>query len=884
MPKPDGAAAPWRLRLALLLVRLAGVIVPRADREDWRAEWEGELRASAAGPEPALRRLRAVWGVIPDAYHLSREGLSMGQIAGDIRYAFRSLRKRPGFAAVAVATLGIGIGANAVLFSVVNGVLLSPFPYPEAERVVRVVGFWKERSDIGGNVSYPNLSDVDRLASSFSDVAGAQFWRPALLLEGSTRVLIGSTVTGNYFDVFGMPPALGRLFRDDDAGGGRAPTVVLGYRLWATAFNGDSGIVGRTITLNNTPYTVLGVTAEAYEDPEFSAGPGEHVEVWRTVDMNPADGFRSGRSWVGAARIRPGVGREAAEQELGVIMARLAEEYPEENAKRTMGLTDLKGDVVGSARPALLLLLGAVGVVLLIACANVASLLLSRALERRHEMAIRMALGGRRARLLGQLMVESILLAALGGTLGLAIAAAGTSAVVTLAGTALPRAEHVHLSLPVLWFTLVVAIATALVFGLAPAYHAVRGADSAAAMAVRTSASKETRRLHRGLVVGEIALSMVLLVGATLLVTTLRRLTTTDLGLDRPGVIAVGLHGAGWWDLENDAATVRYREILERIDALPGVEGAGAIDIVPLSSGFSCDGVRPEDRPPPAPGEGHCAEVRAVMPGATEALGIPLRAGRPLAFADDEHSPRVMVVSAGMAESFWPGKDPIGERASIHGESFEVVGVVGDISTFGPGEAARPMVYLAAAQEPWNGSARGLNLLVRGASDVSALVGPIREVIRSIDPTIPLFGIRTLDDLLSERTAGARFRSVVLSGFAGVALLLAVVGIGGVLAYAVRQRYKELGIRQALGASPGRLRAMIVGEGLGLVLVGAGVGAVAALGLSSLLRPFLFEVSAREPVILLGGAVFLTATVLLGCYFPARRAARIDPVAALRSE
>jgi len=891
-PARPAGADPF-LQLALTIVAVAGRVVPDVERRAWRSEWHAELitrdretrRRGAPGLGARMGLVARALGAVPDAWFLLTRGFSVGHVLADLRIAARSLRKRPGFTTVAVLTLGIGIGANTALFSVVRGVLLRPLGYADPDRLVQLRGIQIDDLDEFGNVSYPNLADIEARATTLSGVAGLTGWQPALTGD-ETRVVVGATVSWDYFDVLGVRPAVGRFFVSEEEGEGREPVVVIGHDLWTRFFGADPGLVGRTISVNHESYRVAGVAPRRFEGARLVEFEGSEPEIWRTPWFDAADWFRSGRSWHAVARLSDGASLEAAQADVSAIMTELAETFPEENARRDVRLVPLRESVVGETRSALLLLFAAVGLVLLVACVNLANLLLNRALDRYDELRVRAALGATHGRLVAHLLAESVGLAALGCVLGIGVAIAGVRAIVRLAGPWIPRPDAIAVDGLALAFAAGCALLCALLFGLLPGLRVVRGARIAATGASRAGGAlgRRTGRLRNALVLSEIATTVVLTCGAGLLGKSLWNLNRVDLGVERRGALALSLHGAAWSDLEPDVAAARYRAIFARTTALPGVEAAGAIDVVPLSDNYSCDGVTPTDRPPPAPGEGRCAEVRSVTPGILEALGVGLVAGRGIDWRDGPGAPRSAMFTRRAAAMFWPGEDAIGKRAVIHSDTFTVVGVATDVRHFGPADPVAPMVLLPAAQEPWNGIARGLTLVVRRAPGAGPGAPQIVSAVREAAGPIPIGDVRTLDELLSNRLGGSRFRAVLLGGFAGLALLLALVGISGVMAYAVTRRARELGIRIALGAAPGRVVRGVVASGARLTAAGLAFGLLGALALTRVLRAFVFEVSTLDPIVLGGACASVALLALLACWLPARRAARIDPVRVLRTD
>jgi predicted permease len=499
---------------------------------------------------------------------------------------------------------------------------------------------------------------------------------------------------------------------------------------------------------------------------------------------------------------------------------------------------------------------------------------------------VRSALGAPHGRLIAHLFAESLGLATLGGALGIAMAYGGVAAIVHYAGALIPRPEAIALDGGVLLFAAAASLGSGILFGLTPGLRVLRGARIASIASVRGGGAlaRKTGRIRRTLVLAEIATTVVLVVGAGLLLKSLWNLHRVELGVEREGVVTMELHGSAWWDLKPETAATRYREVFDAVGALPGVQAGAAIDVVPLSDNYSCDGVTPLDRPPPAPGDGRCAEVRSATPGIFEALGIPLLRGRAIAWSDDADAPGSAVFSERAAEVFWPGENALGQTAVIRSDTFTVVGIVADVRHFGPAAELNPAVYLPATQEPWNGIARGLTLVVRGGPGVDGMLSGIRNAVRPANPAIAIGNVRTMDALLSARVGAPRFRAFLLGSFAALALLLALVGIAGVMAYSVVSRTREFGIRIALGAAPMRVTGSILAEGARLTLGGLALGLLAAIGLTRLLRSLVFEVGTLDAGVVAIACVAVSGCALLACWLPARRASRIDPVRALRAD
>lgn len=876
---------------ALWVVRAASRLVPRSAREEWLREWEGEVRSRWAelrerneltlmARAALLLRTTGSW---VDALRYGEERGTMRGFGDDLKGAVRQIRRNPRYAAVVVATLAVGVGGSTAVFGVASDVLLEPFPYPDPDNVVAVQSYSLDRPGFGGSVTYPNVADLADHTGSFDGLGLIRWWMPALDDGDGASIVRGATVTANFFEILGVGAGQGRLFRPDEEGEGRPDVVVLSHSLWVSRFGADSGVVGRDVRLNDVPYLVIGVLGEDFEDPGLLGGPGREPELWRTVSSPPSEWPRGGRSWRGIARVRSDVGLVAAQQDISAAYAALAEEYPESNANRMVVIAPLREVVAGPSETVLVTLLAAVGLLLLIACANLANLQICRFLDREGDIAVHRALGASKARIVNRGLAETLLLASAGGVLGVGIA-------VWLGGFAgrldalLPRAVDGGIDVRILGFALAATAGCAVLFGLVPSF---RAASVAATVPGRdggrtTTSGRRAGTLRRALVVGQLAMTTTLLVAAGLLGVSLQRLGGVDLGFDPQGVVQLEVHGSAFYDLTPEAAGTQWRDVMERLGSIPGVEAVGAMDIVPLGGGYSCDGVGRSDQPPPPPGEGRCAEVRAIFPGTLEALGVELVRGRLLSSDDEMDAEPVMVIDETTAEAFWPGEDPIGMGFYAHGRVAEVVGIVGALLHFGPGESSRPMVYLPAAQEGWNGFKRGFDVVARIDERVSATM--LRGAVHEVNRSIAVGSVQPFEGLLRRNLAGPRFRTLLMVSFGSIALFLASLGIAGTMTYSVSRRTRELGVRLALGANPTEVRRLVVREGSLLVVTGVVFGVVVSAAAARVLDSLLFDVDARDPVVYLGAVALLAGGALLACYLPARRASRVDPTTALQSE
>jgi predicted permease len=801
----------------------------------------------------------------------------MRGFAQDIRFALRGLRRNPGFAVVAVATLALGIGANSAIFSVVQAVLLRPLPYHEPERLVTVL------QDGRGPVSPANLLDLRAQNSVFEQLGAAQAWQATLTGAGPPEAVKALQLTANLFSVLGVPAARGRTFVAGDEAPGAARVVVIGHQLWQRRFGGDPGLLGRALVINGESHTVVGIMPPSFQFAPFWI---MQTELWVPLDLQSRRADRSGASLRLFARRPPAVTLAQAQAQIDTLTRRLAQQFPEDNTGLRLQVVPLHDRAVGQIRRALLVLLGCVSLVLLIACANVANLTLARASARRQEIAVRASLGASRARLVRQLLTESVVLALAGGALGLLLAASGVDLLMALAPAGLPGVHTIALDGPVLGFTLAVALGTGLVFGLAPALTLTRADPGAGLRDGGRGATDGARRnrLRSLLVVSEVALALVLLVGAGLLLRSFQRLIALDPGFDPRHVLSAVIPLVDPRYQEPARRAAFYQDLVGRVRALPGVEAAGAINHLPIGGdvwGFS---YTVEGLPPPAPGETPNAVYRTIAPGYLRALGMSLLAGRDFHAGDRPDSPGVVIVNQAFARRAWPGQDPLGKRIRVEDggpNPREVVGLVKDVRERDWTAQPPPEMYLAFLQNP---PTRGLTLVVRAAGDPLTLAPAIERQVWAVDRNLPVVQVRSMDQVVAQAVGQPRFNLLLLNAFAALALLLAAVGIYGVMAYAVHRRTQELGIRLALGAPASHLRRLVVGQGMALAAVGVALGLVAALSTTHIMRAMLFEVTPTDPLVFGVIAALLLAVAFLATYLPARRATRIDPMLALRAE
>ncbi|HEX6058013.1 MAG TPA: ABC transporter permease [Gemmatimonadaceae bacterium] len=883
-------------RVARLLRRLrAFALRRRLDREmeaEMRHHLEMEARDLVARGVPAAdadRLARVRFGGVERFKEAGRDARGLVWLRDalrDARQAARSLFRDPGFAAAAIVTLALGVGASTAIFSAVYGVLLRPLPYEDPDRLVRFIGTTETRNG-RGTLSFPDVLDWRDGTSSFTGVAAYDEWSATIGGDEAPERIDGASVTSGFFDVLGATPALGRFFlpREDDAG--HDPAVVLSHALWQRRYGADPNVIGRMLRVGTVDYRIVGVAGAAFEDPGLSGPSFDAPALWRVSPpyFDPASVPRGARSFTAIGRLRPGIALERARKEVSTIAARLAAEYPSQNAGHGVELVPLKEQITAPSRPALLMLLGATGLLVLLACANVANLLVARGAARERELALRAALGAERSRLVRQLLAESALLAIAGGALGVAIAAWASPVLVSLAGDTLARAARVRLDGGVLAFAAAATMLTALVFGLAPALHASLVEPQAALKdGARGTTGGTTRRFRDVLVAAEVAIAVVLLVVSGLLLRSLWTLQRVEPGFTASRVLTLVVDPPGA-TYDDDSAAVRLYERLEaRLAELPGVERVGVADILPMSGSFNGMRIDLPDRPAPPHGERPSVETRVVTPGFFSAVGIPLVRGRGFTRDDGVGAPEVAIVDEATAARFWPGDDPIGQTIIVFDSTrWRIVGVVGDVRHFALDQPPEPTLYLPRARAQQWATASGV-ITVRGSASPSSLVEPARRAIRSIDPGIAVSRARPLADVVGETVVPQRLRALLLAIFAAIAFVVGAIGIYGVVAHGVSRRLPELGIRIALGADRRDVLGLVMRQGLAPVAVGLGIGLLAAAGTARLVASLLFGVSSSDPTTFVVVVLGLGAAAIVAAYLPARRALRVDPMTALRAD
>ena len=876
------------LRPHLWLIAWISRFVPRRYRSDWKQEWEAELLDRQSRLEqwqrPELKSTRDLLkrstGALWDALWLQPRRLEEDMFQ-DLRYGARMLLQKPGFTFIALVALALGIGASTAIFSIVNGILLRPLPYRNSDRIVMV---WMDNHRLGIDQdwhSYPNYVDYRDQNQVFEQMAA--FNDRAFNLTGSSdpeRVL-GMWSTASLFQVLGVQPSIGRAFTVEEEEPGKDLVVVISHGLWQRWFGGDPGVIGQQLIMNGTGRTVIGVM------PPGVTFPSKDSELWVPLALSPnGRNNRGGFSLKAIGLLRPGVSISQARADLGTIAGRLEQQY---SFLAGYGVNPvlLHDQIVGKIRPALLVLLAAVAFVLLIGCANIANLLLARAATREREIAIRTALGARRGRLIRQLLTESLLMSLIGGVLGIGVAIAGLKFLISVSPPETPRLDQVTVDGRVLLFALAVSLSSGLLFGLAPALHSSKPNlnESLKEGGRGTGAGIRGSRIRGLLVISEIALSLVLLIGAGLMIKSFHRLQQVNLGFNPDRLLTMNVRLAGSKYREGPQAAAFYQQVLKRIEALPGVQSAGAItdvflSITPNSGTFSIEG-----RPPVPPAEQIEVPVDSVSPGYFQTMGISLLSGREFDGTEGQDSPRVVIINDSMARRFWPGEDPLGKRFK-YGDTdsnspwLTIVGVVGDMRRTGFELAERCETFLPISQNP----AGSMTLVVRGAADPMPLAAAVREQVWAVDHDQPIYDVKSMDKMLADMTSQRRLNMLLMGIFAGSALLLAAVGIYGVVSYGMTQRTHEIGVRMALGARKAQVLSLVLRQAMIVAVMGLAVGSIASLLLTRLMVTLLYGVSPTDPFTFGSIPLLLVGVAFVASYIPARRVTNVDPMKALRYE
>ena len=808
----------------------------------------------------------------------------MQTLLQDLRYAFRLLAKSPGFTAIAILTLALGIGANTAIFSVVNGVLLRPLAFWDPSRLVIAA----EKSPFPTiTTSYQNYVDWRDQSRTFESLEATRGTLITLTGKGEAERLNARMVTAGLFPLLGVQASAGRTFLAEEDKPGGASVVLISYGLWQSRFGGSADVIGKPINLNSRPYTIVGVLPSGFQilQPADIFFPFYPWAATLPDDRNWHPGI------IAIGRLKPGVTREQSNAEMVGITKRLEEQYPDFNTGTSAAVIGLQEQMVQNVRPALFLLLGAVSLVLLIACVNVANLLLARAASRGREVAIRTAMGAGRARVVRQLLTESVLLSLGGGLLGIFIAWVSLGPLLKISAGSVPQVLPIELNRWVLAFTFVVSLLTGLFFGLVPALRTAK-------LDLRETLNEGSRgsttgpghhRLRAVLVASEIALAALLLVGSGLLLRSFARLQDVPPGFQADHLLVADVPVTQAAYPKPEQRFEFFDRLVERARTLPGVRSAGAATFLPVSGGGSIIHFNIAGRPPKTPHDYVAAGYRAVTPNYLETLGVPLLRGRHLSPADTERAPAVAVINSSMANKYFPNENPLGKRIQLGATpdntvpTMEIVGVVGDVRP-GLGDEPQTEMYLPYRQADLVLPVLQLSVVLRTAADPQQEISALRSALTEIDPNEPLVNVRTMEDNMAASVAQPRFRTWLIGIFAAVALVLAAVGVYGVMSYTVTQRTSEIGIRVTLGAQPEDVFKTIVGEGLRLALAGLAVGIVAALAMTRLLQSFLFGISAYDPPTFLGVAVLLTLVAAAASFFPARRATLVDPMVALRYE
>lgn len=800
----------------------------------------------------------------------------MESIIKDIRYALRSLLKRPGFTAIALIALALGIGANTAIFSLVNAVILQPLPYHDPDRLTWVYG--NRSGGNKGSVSAPDFLDYRSQNKTFEQFAASRSTILPMNLTGSGEPerLNPSAITGNYFDTFGVRPFLGRGFSLENEKTGQDHVTVLSYAFWQTRFGGDPNILNKTIVLDGKPYEVLGVMAANVILPQ-------PAQLWVPLnfDSDPEMKMRRARFLRPMGRLKAGVSLSQAQADTNLIATQLEQQFPDSNAGWNLRLIPLREILVGGSRTMLFILFGAVGFVLLIACANVANLLLVRAASRQKEIALRTALGASRLRIIRQMITESLLLALFGGALGTVLALGGIKLLVSLSEDSIPPTANVRIDATVLAFTLLISLVTGVVFGLAPALRTLKeNLVDALKDGIRGSSEATMKNRTRSLlVVFESAIAVMLLIGAGLLIRSLVALQSVDLGFNPDKALTMRIDLPRQKYTTPDKTSNFFQQLETRVAGLPGVEAVGFTTELPLSGQSNDMPFSVEGRPAVSANEGFSADFRRVNQNYLNAMQIPLRRGRNFTEQEVRQAAKVLIVSQQLVDTAFPGEDPLGKRL-ITGmnEPYEIIGIVGDIRHQSLQAQPNATMYMPT-QEP----ARR-NLVIRTTGDPLSLIGGVRKEVNALDPDQPIAAIRPMTEWVAMSAAGARYRTILLGLFAVLAMVLAATGIYGVMSYSVAQRTQEIGVRMALGASPLDVLRLVVKQGMMLALIGIVIGLAGALALTRVMSSLLFGVTERDPVTFGAVAALLVVVAFIACVVPARRATKVDPLVALRYE
>jgi putative ABC transport system permease protein len=880
-------SAPTTYRRAIGIVRAASAAVPSSVRRDWLCEWDGELsyrigeldRTGRLDARASTAILLCALGAFPHALWVLRNEWRLEAMLQDIRYALRGSLRRPAFTLLVVLTLGVGIGANSAMFSIVNSVLLQPLPYEQPDELVYLFGAFKGGDQ--ASISPPDFLDYRARQTVFSSLAARTMFGGAVIgaRDGPERVP-ASIATANFFSTLGVQPILGRTFRPDEEQGAH-DVVILSHGLWQQRFGEDRGILGTAVTIDGRPHTVIGILPPLIDRMM-------NVQVWRPVPFGTDEtGVRRFHFLRGLGRLAPGVTLAQAQREMDVIARQLEQAYPE-NETWKLRLVPYRDVVVGDDAPrSFVVLMAAVGLVLLIACGNVASLLLARATARSGEMAIRTALGASRPRLVRQLLTESLVLGLAAGTVGLGLAYYLVQGIRTAGAGIVPRLSELALDQTALLFTFALSLVTSLVFGLAPALHAAKGRLATGMTSLgKSSAGRSGARTRDGLVVAQVAVSFVMLIVAGLLIRSLWQIQRVDPGFDPHGVFTAEIALSETKYPGRGDAVRFWATLTDRVRSIPGVAMAAGTSLLPLRGGgdtyFYVDG-----RPPATDADKLNATVSVVTDDYFATMRIPMRSGRTFTEADRQGGPGVMLINEGLARRLFPGRSAVGERLVVDfGEPFrgEIIGVVSDVRLYGQVNEVPDQMYFSIRQDGAGFGATRLRLVARVEGAPTAITTQVRAVLRELDPDVPLASVEPMADILSGSIRDVRFRAGLLAGFAGTAVLLAAIGLYGVLAYSVTRRSRELGIRIALGARSSEVFRLVVRQGMLLVALGVALGLAGSLAAARLVSGMLFDVASTDATVFVAVTLVLLGSGFAACVMPARQATRVEAMVALRNE
>jgi predicted permease len=840
-------------------------------------------------PEEARSAARKAFGGVEQAKERSRDTRGvrwLEELWQDLRYGLRMLCKNRSFTVVAMLTLALGIGANTAIFSVVNSVLLRSLPYQDPERIVKI---WNADGKLTtqGPVSEPEFNEYRNQSQSFDHVAAyVVFPNNLTSIQEPERILIAATSSG-FFPALGVQMELGRPYSAEEDQRARSSVVVLSYALWRRHFSADPNVIGKAVVLSGRSRTVIGIT------PPGFGFPGDNVDAWVPAAINPAS-TNTGAHYLNViARLRPGVTLDHAKAELKIAVDRIKQRFPE-YYKGADGITArvvlLREEIVGDIRPALLVLFGSVGFILLIACANVANLLLARAAARQKEIAVRTALGASRRRIVRQLLTESLLLSISGGALGLLPAYWGIRFLLAEKPPALPRISDIAIDGWTLGFTMLVSLLTGVIFGLAPALHASKpDLNESLKEGGRGGAGSAGHNRTRGLlVISQVALSVVLLIGAGLMIKSFRRLLQVNPGYNPENVLTLRLSLP--WGAPYQQVIAFYQQLLQRAGALPGVQAAAIVGQLPLDAPRFNVSFDVQGHPSEFSTKDPIADFNAISPDYFPTMGIPLLQGRSFTDRDNAQSPAVVIVNQSLARRIWPGEDPIGKRIRLTDNTpwMSIVGVVADLKNQALNAEARQEIYVPYVQANFapnqNFTPYTIGLVVRAAFDPVSLSSAIRGEVRALDKSLPVYDIKAMDRIVADSISQPHLTTLLLAGFAGIALILVTIGVYGVISYSVAQRTREIGIRKALGAQTRDVTVLFVRQGLVLALIGVTIGLVVAFALTRVMTKLLYEVSATDATTFVAAPLLITAVALIACYIPVRRSVKIDPMIALRHE